>query len=200
MLVSDTDIHSGPQMIRIASQVDPKFIVTGLQTDAEMVSCLHLLLSLIQQITLQEALMIRSETDIDMASATHLVVILAAGLLEDELFAKTMLCASSISLLTVVTDLGFPFPPPEFYEKLETGSHEITGIHCSALPDLAAAYRRLCKVLAFPITPRGSESLLQKQVEDICQRLTSSEDVTIIQARANKTIASKTLTLSVVAC
>ena len=66
-------------------------------------------------------------------------------------------------------DTQFEFPGLEFLEELETAGLE-PSIPSELGPHLSLAYRSLLNVLALPLSPWGSEGLLQEQVAQICRR------------------------------
>ena len=66
-------------------------------------------------------------------------------------------------------DTQFEFPGLEFLEELETVGLE-PSIPAELGPHLSLAYRSLLNVLALPLSPWGSEGLLQEQVAQICRR------------------------------
>eukprot|EP00416_Gambierdiscus_australes_P008105 CAMPEP_0171122648 /NCGR_PEP_ID=MMETSP0766_2-20121228/105487_1 /TAXON_ID=439317 /ORGANISM="Gambierdiscus australes, Strain CAWD 149" /LENGTH=193 /DNA_ID=CAMNT_0011585495 /DNA_START=93 /DNA_END=671 /DNA_ORIENTATION=- len=111
----------------------------------------------------------------------YLVVVLTRGMLLDLEFVRAFVSLIEVSssvvppveleLVAVKADTGFQFPDPDFYSRLETSGLTIQESGSDIAEFLTQAYRILFSNLALPLTPQGSEGLLDQQVNEICGRL-----------------------------
>lgn len=89
-----------------------------------------------------------------------------------------------LEMVTVNADTSFEFPSPEFLTDLEKNGLGHVG------PDLGVplsqAYRALLNVLALPLSPMGSEGLLEKQVSEICRRFRRYKNTVFAMALDNE--------------
>ncbi|CAK9059196.1 unnamed protein product [Durusdinium trenchii] len=158
-----------------------RILITGLVTDAEALATLKVFQILVLRHMRKECVVVHSYREL-MAYrpwSYYLVVLLAKGLLRDPSFAKILLSLyleteekmdRQLEIITVNADENFEFPSVEFLNELENGLGRELGIGLELGVYLSAAYRSLLNVLALPLSPLGSERLLEQQVLEICRR------------------------------
>lgn len=169
-------------------KVKARILITGSVTDAEALATLEVFQILVQNHLRVECAMVRSPQEL-MAHkpyAYYFVVLFSRGMLRDPRFAQILLSTGAgkeeeeanernLEIVTVSADTGFEFPSAEFYKELEVqGLGE--GLGPEIGPSLAKAYRALLNVLALPLSPLGSEGLLEKQVSEISRRFRRYRD------------------------
>jgi hypothetical protein len=165
--------HLQLQLPVLEKQSQPKILITGLLSDAEILSCCYLLQHMINREASKEknVAVIRSAREFEdtLESAVYLVVILSPGLFEDTNFLSILHLAGDLQVLSVVTENGFIATDTVFSQ---TSLEDPSSLHGQ---DLAQA-RRLCNVPAVHITARGSERNLESQVLSLCSKLVVSEE------------------------
>lgn len=170
-----------PRSVRVKARI----LITGSVRDGEALASLEIFRILVQKIMQRECAVVRSANEL-MAYrpwAYYLVVLLSRGMLRDAGFAKTLLSIHlegetqnrPLELVTVSADALFEFPSVEFFKDLEDFGLGLDNQGEAPLPVelgpfLSSAYRALLNVLALPLSPLGSEGLLEEQVSEICRR------------------------------
>ncbi|CAK9062829.1 Metabotropic glutamate receptor 7 (mGluR7) [Durusdinium trenchii] len=170
-------------------KVKARILITGSVTDAEALATLEVFQILVQNHLRVECAMVRSSKELlaHKPYAHYFVVLFSRGMLRDPRFAQILLSTGAgkeveegaeekhLEIVTVSADTGFEFPSAEFYKELEMqGLGE--GLGPESGPTLAKAYRALLNVLALPLSPLGSEGLLEKQVSEISRRFRRYKD------------------------
>ena len=160
-------------------KVKARILITGSVSDPEALATLEVFHHLVQTGLQKECVVVRSASEV-MAYrpwAYYFVVLFSRGILRDTSFAQLLLSmyvdvedsvSRPLEIVTVNADTGFEFPSPEFLTELEENGLGKIGPHLGE--PLAKAYRSLLNVLALPLSPMGSEGLLEKQVSEICRR------------------------------
>lgn len=163
------------------SKVKARILITGSVSDAEALATLEVFQHLVTKEMQKECAVVRSARELLAYKpwAYYFVVLFSRGILQDPGFAETLLSTyvegvegeeqeRQLEMVTVNADTSFEFPSPEFLTDLEKNGLGHVG------PDLGVplsqAYRVLLNVLALPLSPMGSEGLLEKQVSEICRR------------------------------
>ncbi|CAE8630546.1 unnamed protein product [Polarella glacialis] len=158
------------------SSTRPRILITGAVADAEALAACRVMQALVQKLTQEETLVVQSaqEAQAVLGSAVYLVVLLSKGMLRVPAFAEILLAVveseHNVEIVTVSADSGFEFPGPDFYKELEQTGLGEAGLGPEAGPRLSKAFRSLLSVLALPLSPLGSEGLLDKQVSEISRR------------------------------
>ncbi|CAL1151686.1 unnamed protein product [Cladocopium goreaui] len=160
------------------SNVKVRILITGSVSNAEALATLEVFQHLVTKAMQKECAVVRSARELLAYKpwAYYFVVLFSQGILQDPGFAETLLSTyvegeeqeRQLEMVTVNADTSFEFPSPEFLTDLEENGLGHLG------PDLGVplsqAYRALLNVLALPLSPMGSEGLLEKQVSEISRR------------------------------
>eukprot|EP00931_Biecheleriopsis_adriatica_P056953 TRINITY_DN33782_c0_g1_i1.p1 TRINITY_DN33782_c0_g1~~TRINITY_DN33782_c0_g1_i1.p1 ORF type:complete len:1737 (-),score=245.39 TRINITY_DN33782_c0_g1_i1:121-5331(-) len=169
---------------RAESTASAPIIMTGSVNDAEALSTLYVVQAFMQKITQQECRAIKDATAAEQAldSAVYLLVLFSKGMLRDQNFAQVLLTVMEgseldVEIVTVSADTGFVFPGPEFYKELEMEGLGVPGLGPEVGDRLSKAYRSLLSVLALPLSPLGSEGLIEKQLTEISRRFRKLSDI-----------------------
>ncbi|CAE8629865.1 unnamed protein product [Polarella glacialis] len=154
----------------------PRILITGCVADAEAMStCMVTKVLMQQQMQVDTAVVLSSE---EMAQAgrhaNYFVVILSKGMLRDPAFANMLLTAGRLQrrleIVTINADSGFEFPGVEFYSELAADGLGSPGLGTEVGGDLVKEYQSLLSVLALPLSPQGSQGLLDMQVSEVIRR------------------------------
>lgn len=172
---------ASPHSVRVKARI----LITGSVRDGEALASLEIFQILAQKTMQRECAVVRSANELLAYRpwAYYLVVLLSRGMLRDPGFAKTLLSIHlegetknrPLELVTVSADPLFEFPSAEFFKDLEDFGLGLDNQGEAPLPVelgpfLSSAYRALLNVLALPLSPLGSEGLLEEQVSEICRR------------------------------
>jgi len=84
---------------------------------------------------------------------------------------KTDKNMKDLAIAIINADINFEFPTLEFYKALERDGLPDSGLGIGHGAKLSICYRAMMKLLAQPLSPQASKSLLSKQVGDISKRL-----------------------------
>lgn len=151
-----------------------RVLIVGKSSDPEAISICRTVQILLKQMTREEVKVVYSADDVkNLDSYTeYLIVILTRGVLVDPAFAETLLAFTEINecfeIIPVNADTGFEYPTTEFFTELAANGLGKPGLGPAEGHSLVEAYELLTSVLAKPLTPYGSESLIQRQVHTIC--------------------------------
>merc|ERR1740129_678015 len=155
---------------RTTSGEPARIVIVGCTKDTEArISC-EILATMFQERTMAVTKVAYSVTDAmnHLATAEYLVVVITTGLLQDSAFEDLVLLfergrrTEPVEIVTVMIDKPFNFPLAEFYSDLEKQGEFGS--------QLASGYRKIFNILALPFTPRGSQSVITNEVNDICER------------------------------
>jgi len=99
--------------------------------------------------------------------ASAVVIVVGRGCLQEQNFCQLLLDLPPSWNRVLVTDGTFEFPSPGFYSKVRDGLMALPGDPAS----IVEMYRSLCSHIALPLSPHSSSSLLDRQVDQICERI-----------------------------
>jgi len=176
-----------------------QILVTGHVADPEALAVCQIAATTIQGNLQVETAVVRTpdEMEASVAHANYLVVVLTRGMLEHSTFARILLtvldnaeheAGKSLELVVVNSDIAFEFPTKSFYEELAVSGLDAEGLGAEAGPLLVEAYRSIFTVLAQPLTPHGSQGLIDEQMLQVCSRfhkLDQKHGVTALRRRGS---------------
>ncbi|CAJ1409089.1 unnamed protein product [Effrenium voratum] len=182
----------------VNGKVKARILITGSVTDAEALATVEVFQIMVQSHMRVECAMIRSDKEMTAYKpwAYYFVVLFSRGMLRDPRFAQILLSTGAgeeepdpsvrqLEIVTVSADTGFEFPSAEFYKELEINGLGTEGLGPESGKLLSKAYRSLLNVLALPLSPMGSEGLLEKQVSEISRRFRRYKDIAAASAQDN---------------
>ncbi|CAE7227713.1 Scube3 [Symbiodinium sp. KB8] len=177
-------------------QSKARILITGSVADAEALATCEVFQILVQRHLRTECALVRSEKEMVAYRpwAYYFVVLFSRGMLRDPHFAQILLAtgagaeeaedatARHLEIVTVSADAGFEFPSAEFYNELAVNGLGQEGLGPEIGLRLSKAYRSLLNVLALPLSPMGSEGLLERQTSEISRRFRRYKDPAAAQA------------------
>ncbi|CAK8993410.1 unnamed protein product [Durusdinium trenchii] len=168
----------GPRVeVATAPSVKSAKVLVCVTEEAEAISAGFILQQMVQTKLQTVTFLARTPEDV-FESASFALVILSKGILEDCGFAQILLAIRRASVALVpVNDGSFDFPGLEFYQQVQEGNLVIPGLAPNQGPPLARAFQALLSILALPMTPHASIGILERQVDQICQRFGNWDDV-----------------------
>jgi len=101
----------------------------------------------------------------EATTARYMLVVLTAGLLQDELFQETLVALDKarrdapIEIVTALADQKFEFPSKENFEELGKKSAQ-----------LEVSSKRVINILALPFSAHGSINVMDTQANELCRR------------------------------
>ncbi|CAE7636676.1 SCUBE3 [Symbiodinium sp. CCMP2456] len=105
--------------------------------------------------------------DFAICRASAIVIVVGRGCLQEQNFCQLLLALPPSWDRVLVSDGTFEFPSPGFYSEVRAG--------CMGLPGdplvVVEMYRSLCSNIALPLSPHSSSSLLDRQVDQICEQI-----------------------------
>jgi len=101
-------------------------------------------------------------------TASYMLVVLTAGLLNDQSFLavlKALETSASLEIVSALADQSFEFPTATYFEELSAAGETL----------LVESVRRVINILALPFSPQTSIKVMNAQVDEICRRFRFEE-------------------------
>ena len=161
-----------------------QIVIAGNTEDAEAMCICEVVREMVQ-VRMQVVVLVTHsilESAMHLQSADYLLVVLTKGLLRCEAFARVLLTfrenpireGAQVEIVTVLADTAFDFPGPELYDRLGREGFGVERASVGLGPRegvrLAAVFKALLNILALGLSPHGSASIIETQVDELCRR------------------------------